>query len=90
MVFLDVLRRLTTSVQIALFLRVVSPFLPQWTILGMFLIESNWTQTPIFIGFDRVFPQLIALGTIPRVTPETVDFGCLCYQFVTNTDIEVW
>jgi hypothetical protein len=22
---------------------------------------------PIFIGFDRIFPQLIALGTIPRV-----------------------
>ena len=22
---------------------------------------------PIFVGFERIFPQLIALGTIPRV-----------------------
>jgi hypothetical protein len=30
-------------------------------------ILVNSHQTPIFIGFDRIHPQLIALGTIPRV-----------------------
>ena len=55
------------SVQTAPFLRVVSPFLPHWTILGMYIILDNTHHMPIFVGVDRIFPQIITLGTIPRV-----------------------
>jgi hypothetical protein len=33
----------------------------------MLSILVNSHQTPIFIGFCRIHPQLIALGTVPRV-----------------------
>ena len=33
----------------------------------MSTILDNSHHMPIFVGFDRIFPQLIALGTIPRV-----------------------
>ena len=33
----------------------------------MSIILDNSHHMPIFVGFDRAFPQLIAIGTIPRV-----------------------
>lgn len=64
-VILSRLATIGTSVQTAPFSRIVSPFLPQWTILGISPIGDNSHHMPIFIGFDRVLPQLITLGTIP-------------------------
>ena len=32
----------------------------------MSIILDNSHHMPIFVGFDRIFPQIIALGTIPR------------------------
>ena len=48
--------------------RVVSPFLPHWTIQGMGLVELKSYQMPLFIGFDRILPQSVTLGTIPSVS----------------------
>lgn len=33
----------------------------------MSTILDNSHHMPIFVGFDRIFPQLVTLGTIPRV-----------------------